>query len=124
MAEKQSKRFRALKAEIDALVDARERCTSSEEQREIDKKLKECAERGKKLKRVATAESEGPCARAVTKLHGAFKLQFPCAQRGAGVLLNISAKFWRNSRPACRAVGYRAGRGRRGSERFWRSTLA
>ena len=25
------------------------------------------------------------------------------------MLLNISAKFWRNSRPARRAVGYRAG---------------
>ena len=37
---------------------------------------------------------------AVTKLHGAFKVQFLCAQRGAGMLLNISAKFWRNSRPA------------------------
>ena len=37
-------------------------------------------------------------ARAVTKLHGAFKVQFLCAQRGARVFLNISAKFWRNSR--------------------------
>ena len=53
-------------------------------------------------------------ARAVTKLRGAFKMQFPYAQRGADVFLNISAKFWRNLRPACRVVGYRAGgRGRR-----------
>ena len=29
-------------------------------------------------------------------------------QRRAGVVLNISAKFWRNSRPARRAVGHRA----------------
>ena len=36
---------------------------------------------------------------AVTKLHGAFKVHFLCAQRGAGVLLNISAKFWRISSP-------------------------
>ena len=48
---------------------------------------------------------------AVTKLHGAFKVQFLCAQRGAGVLLNISAEFWQNSRPACRVVGYRTGHG-------------
>ena len=33
--------------------------------------------------------------RAVTKLHGTFKVPFLCAQRRAGVLLNISAKFWR-----------------------------
>ena len=32
--------------------------------------------------------------RAVTKVHGAFKLKFLCAQRVEGVLLNISAKFW------------------------------
>ena len=32
-----------------------------------------------------------------------------CARRGAGVLLNISAKFWRISSPDRRAVGYRAG---------------
>ena len=44
--------------------------------------------------------------RAVTKLRGAFKMYFPYARRGAGAFLNISAKFWRNSRPACRAVGY------------------
>ena len=37
--------------------------------------------------------------RAGTKLRGAFKVQFLCAQRGAGVLLNISAKFWRISSP-------------------------
>ena len=36
-------------------------------------------------------------ARAVTKLHGAFKMHSLCA-RVAGVLLNISAKFWRISR--------------------------
>ena len=36
--------------------------------------------------------------RAVTKRRGAFRVRFPCAQRGAGVLLNISAKFWRISR--------------------------
>ena len=35
--------------------------------------------------------------RAVTKLHGAFNLQFLCAQRGAGVSLNMLSKFWRNS---------------------------
>ena len=35
---------------------------------------------------------------AVTKLHGAVKVQFLCAQRRAGVLLNMSAKFWRISR--------------------------
>ena len=33
----------------------------------------------------------------VTKLHGAFKVQFLCAQRGAGVSLNVLSKFWRNS---------------------------
>ena len=49
--------------------------------------------------------------RAVTKLHGAFKVQFPCARRGAGVLLNISAKL--NSRPACRVVGYASAAPRR-----------
>ena len=38
-------------------------------------------------------------ARAVTKLRGAFKVQLPCAQREAGMLLNISAKFWRISSP-------------------------
>ena len=48
-------------------------------------------------------------ARARTKLHGAFKVQLLRAQRGARVLLNISAKFWRNSRPARRVGGYRAG---------------
>ena len=32
--------------------------------------------------------------RAVTKLHGAFKMHFLYAQRGAGVFLIISAKFW------------------------------
>ena len=31
---------------------------------------------------------------AVTKLHGAVKVHFLCAQRGARVLLNSSAKFW------------------------------
>ena len=31
----------------------------------------------------------------VTKLHGAFNVQFLCAQRGAGVLLNMLSKFWR-----------------------------
>ena len=36
---------------------------------------------------------------AVTKLHGAVKVQFLCAQREAGVSLNISAKFWRISSP-------------------------
>ena len=30
-----------------------------------------------------------------TKRHGAFEVQVPCAPRGAGVLLNISAKCWR-----------------------------
>ena len=45
---------------------------------------------------------------ALTKLHGAFKVQFPCAQRVESVLLNISAKFWRISSPDRRAVGYRA----------------
>ena len=34
-----------------------------------------------------------------TKLHGAFKVYFLYAQRGAGVFLNISAKFWRISSP-------------------------
>ena len=34
---------------------------------------------------------------AVTKLHGAVKMKFLCAQRGARVFLNISAKFWRIS---------------------------
>ena len=38
------------------------------------------------------------------------EMQLFCARRGACVLLNISAKFWRISRPACREVGYRAGR--------------
>ena len=36
---------------------------------------------------------------ALTKLHGAFKVQFLCAQRGARVILNISAKFRRISSP-------------------------
>ena len=48
--------------------------------------------------------------RAATKLHGAFKMHFLYAQRGAGVFLIISAKFWRNLRPACRVAGYRTGR--------------
>ena len=30
---------------------------------------------------------------AVTRLHGAFKMQFLCVQRGAGVVLHMSAKF-------------------------------
>ena len=42
----------------------------------------------------ATAAAVG----AVTKVHGAFKVEFLCAQRGARVLLYISAKFRRNSR--------------------------
>ena len=33
-----------------------------------------------------------------TKMHGAFKVHFLCAQREAGMFLNISAKFWRISR--------------------------
>ena len=49
--------------------------------------------------------------RAETKLHGAFKVQFLCAQRRAGVFLNISAKF--RGRPD-RVVGYRTGE-RRGA---------
>ena len=39
----------------------------------------------------------GVALRAVTKLHGAFKVQFLCAQRRAGVSLNVLSKFWRNS---------------------------
>ena len=39
------------------------------------------------------------CDGALTKLHGAFELKFLCAQRVEGVLLNISAKFWRISSP-------------------------
>mmetsp|Transcript_29316 Transcript_29316/g.90703 ORF Transcript_29316/g.90703 Transcript_29316/m.90703 type:complete len:123 (+) Transcript_29316:95-463(+) len=35
--------------------------------------------------------------RAVTKLRGAFKVQFFCAQRGPGVSLNLLSKFWQNS---------------------------
>jgi len=35
------------------------------------------------------------------------EMHFLCAQLGAGVLLNISAKFWRISSPDCRVVGYR-----------------
>ena len=38
-------------------------------------------------------------------------MHFICAQRVAGVLLNISVKFWRISSPDRRAVGYRAGPG-------------
>ena len=45
------------------------------------------------------AATGGVPVRAVTKRHGAVKVQFLCAQRGAGVLLNISAKFWRISSP-------------------------
>ena len=38
-------------------------------------------------------------ARAITKLHGAFRMHFLCAQHGARVVLNVSAKFWRISSP-------------------------
>ena len=41
--------------------------------------------------------------RAGTKPHGAFKVQFLRAQRGAGVLLPISSKFWLRSSPVARA---------------------
>ena len=33
------------------------------------------------------------CARAVTKLHGAFKVHFLCARREAGAFLNVSARI-------------------------------
>ena len=37
-------------------------------------------------------DGAGPARGAVTKLRGAFKVQFLCAQRGAGVLLNIRGR--------------------------------
>ena len=55
---------------------------------------------GDKVDKLTEAEvdDEAPL-RAVTKLHGAFKVQFSCAQRGAGVFLNALSTFWRTSRP-------------------------
>ena len=38
----------------------------------------------------ATTPQKIAIPRAVIKLHGAFKVHFLCAQRGAGVLLNLS----------------------------------
>ena len=48
--------------------------------------------------------------RAVTKLHGAFKVHFLCArQRGAGASLNTLSKFWRIMGYPDPVVGYRTG---------------
>ena len=59
---------------------------------------------------VATVDVDAVGCSAVTKLHGAFKVQFLCAQRGPGVSLNLLSKFWRNSGISRPSSWYRAGR--------------
>ena len=72
--------------------------------RSIERALKDCSQRQAAHPNAWTALD-----RSLPVRYPNVYVHFLCVQRGAGVCLNISAKFWQISRFARPVVGYRTG---------------